>query len=160
MDTRRCDPATSLGLLILRVGLGGLLATHGWGKLQMLLNGKADAFGSHLGMSPMMSLGLVTFAEFGCAILVMVGLATRLAAIPIVINMAVAISTAHAKDPWTSEAAYKLFAAGTTKYPASKEPALLFLVPFLALVFTGAGGFSLDAMFRCGRKKPAAAAKE
>ena len=29
---------------------------------------------------------------------------------------------------------------------ASKEPALLFLVPFLALVFTGAGRFSLDGL--------------
>jgi len=153
MDTRRCTPATSLGLLILRLGMGGMLATHGWGKVQMLLHDQSAAFGSHLGMSPMMSLSLVAFAEFVCAILVMAGLATRLAAIPIVINMAVAISTAHSKDPWSSEAAYKLFLAGTTKYPSSKEPALMYLVPFLALVFTGAGAISLDAMFLCRRKK-------
>jgi uncharacterized membrane protein YphA (DoxX/SURF4 family) len=28
----------------------------------------------------------------------------------------------------------------------SKEPALLFLIPFLALVFTGAGRFSIDGL--------------
>jgi putative oxidoreductase len=159
MDTRRCDPATSLGLLILRLGIGGLLVTHGWGKVQMLIDGKAAGFGGHLGMSPVMSLSLVAFAEFGCSILVMAGLATRLAAIPVVFAMAVAVLTAHAKDPWTMQGAYELFAAGKTKYPASKQPALMFLVPFLALVFTGAGGFSLDAVLGCRRAKKAPAEK-
>ena len=145
----------SLGLLILRVGMGALLITHGWSKVQMLLDGQANSFGSYFGMSPMMGLCLSIFAEFVCAILVTVGLATRLAAIPIVMNMAVAIFVAHGKDPWTAGEAHRLFMAKTVPYPASKEPALLYLIPYLAMVFTGAGAFSLDAMFLCRRGKKA-----
>jgi putative oxidoreductase len=155
MDTRRCGNASSFGLLILRLGMGGLLATHGWGKVQMLLHHQTDGFGL-LGMNPTMGLSLSMGAEFICAILVMAGLATRLAAIPVVVNMLVAISIAHAKDPWTSQGAYELFSKGLAKSMASKEPALTYLVPFLALVFTGAGAFSLDALFMCRRGKNAA----
>jgi uncharacterized membrane protein YphA (DoxX/SURF4 family) len=50
------------------------------------------------------------------------------------------------------EQGYKLFMSGAAKSWASKEPALLYLVPFLALVFTGAGRFSIDAMIRRSRK--------
>jgi uncharacterized membrane protein YphA (DoxX/SURF4 family) len=38
--------------------------------------------------------------------------------------------------------------AGTAESWASKEPALLYLVAFLALIFTGAGRYSLDALIR------------
>jgi putative oxidoreductase len=78
---------------------------------------------------------------------VIVGLATRLAAIPVVIAMAVAAFVAHGADPWSMEKAAMAFFAGESKSWASKEPALLFLIPFLALAFTGAGRFSLDAVF-------------
>ena len=47
--------------------------------------------------------------------------------------MAVAAFVVHAGDPWT-------LGAGR-----SKEPALLYLFPFLALALTGPGRFSLDA---------------
>jgi putative oxidoreductase len=151
MDARRQDLPTSIGLLVLRLGVGGFMLTHGWGKVQMLLAGDADKFGDPIGLGNWPSLALVTLAEFVCALLVVVGLGTRLAAIPPVIAMAVAVAVAHAKDPWTSGEAFKLFMEGQTKFPVSKEPALLFLVPFLALVFTGAGRFSLDALIRARR---------
>jgi putative oxidoreductase len=89
---------------------------------------------------------LVVLAEFFCALLVMLGCATRLAAVPVVASMAVAAFVAHAGDPWSSETAVKAFFAGESKTWSSKEPALLFLIPFLALVFTGAGRFSIDAL--------------
>ena len=47
--------------------------------------------------------------------------------------MLVAAGLIHADDPW-----------------AKKEFALMYLLPFLALLFTGAGRFSLDA--RCKAK--------
>jgi uncharacterized membrane protein YphA (DoxX/SURF4 family) len=58
--------------------------------------------------------------------------------------MAVAAFVAHRDDPWTSQAAAQAFRAGTSKSWSSKEPALLYLIPFLALIFTGAGRYSLD----------------
>jgi uncharacterized membrane protein YphA (DoxX/SURF4 family) len=59
---------------------------------------------------------------------------------------------AHASDPWTMEQAYKLFASGKAKTMASKEPALLFLIPFLALMVAGAGALSIDGITRSRRR--------
>lgn len=142
----------SLGLLILRVGMGGFMASHGRGKLQMLLDGKFVDFGDPIGLGPVPSLYLVTFAEFLCALLVVVGLWTRFAAVPVVIAMGVAAFVVHGHDPWTMGKGAELFFAGKAKMWSSKEPALLFLSAFLALVFTGAGRISLDAMVR-GRRR-------
>ena len=143
MTTQR-ELFNSVGLLILRLGVGGYLLTHGWGKLQMVIAGAE--FGDPLGLGSRLSLILVTGAEFGCALLVMAGFLTRLAAVPVVCAMAVAVSTAHATDPWTMGEAAKIFVAGESQFPASKEPALLYLIPFLALVFTGAGRYSIDGL--------------
>ncbi|HZW36366.1 MAG: DoxX family protein [Deltaproteobacteria bacterium] len=148
MEARRQDLSTSIGLLILRLGIGGYLVTHGWGKLQMVLAGEFAKFGDPIGLGSGMSLVLVMTAEFLCALAVAFGAATRLAAAPVVISMGVAAFVAHAANPWTMEKAYVLFMSGAAKSWASKEPALLYLIPFLALVFTGAGRFSIDGMIR------------
>lgn len=153
MNTTTHEKLSSLGLLILRIGMGGYLATHGWGKVQMVLNGQAAMFGDPIGLGPALSLYLAAFAEFVCAILVVIGLGTRLAAIPVIVTMAVAAFVAHGSDPWTMQAAAEAFFSGASKSWASKEPALMFLVPFLALVFTGAGEYSLDALI-AKRRKP------
>src|SRR5687767_3778808 len=101
MEARRQDFTTSIGLLILRLGVGGYMLTHGWGKLQMLLAGKFDEFADPIGLGNQLSLILMVKAEFFCALLVMLGFATRLAAIPIVFGMGVAAFVVHANDPWT-----------------------------------------------------------
>jgi putative oxidoreductase len=122
------------------------MLTHGWGKVGMLRAGSFDAFGDPIGIGNQLSLILVVMAEFVCALLVVIGLGTRLAALPIAFAMGVAAFVAHGSDPWTMEKAYELFASGAAKSLASKEPALLFFIPALALVFTGAGKFSVDAL--------------
>ena len=138
MNPTRNELLTSTGLLILRVGAGGYIMTHGWGKLQQVMDGNF-AFGDPIGVGEAPSLVLAVGAEFFCSLLVVLGLATRFA-------MGVAAFLVHGNDPWTMGKAAELFFAGQTKYPASKEPALLFLTAFLALAFTGAGRFSLDAL--------------
>lgn len=153
MESSRRDPWLSMGLLILRVGIGGYLLTHGYGKLQMLLHGEFDKLGDPIGLGSRLSLVLVVGAEFLCSLLVIVGLGTRFAAAPVVFSMGVAALVAHQHDPWSMETAANAFFAGTSKVWFSKEPAMLFLIPFLALIFTGAGGFSIDALL-CGRRKP------
>ena len=152
---RRQDRSTSIGLLILRVGIAGYLATHGWGKLQMMRGGEWEMFGDPIGLGAQLSLTLVTGAELICALLVVLGLATRFAAVPVVFAMGVAALVAHGADPWTMEKGYELFMSGQAESWASKEPALLFLVGFLALIFTGAGRYSLDALIapRLGRRR-------
>jgi putative oxidoreductase len=151
MDERRNDVMNSIGLLILRVGVGGFMLTHGWGKVQMLTNGAFDQFGDPIGLGNKASLILATGAEFVCPLLVILGLATRFAAVPVVFTMGVAAFVAHGSDPWTMGTAAQRFMSGAAKSWASKEPALLFLIPFLALAFTGAGRFSVDALIRAKR---------
>lgn len=139
---------TSIGLLVLRLGVGGYLLTHGVGKLRMTLAGSFDAFGDPIGLGSVPSLILVTMAEFACAILVMLGLWTRFAAVPVVVAMAVAAFVAHAGDPWSMEKAAMAFFSGESETWFSKEPALLYLIPFLALIFTGPGEISVDGLIR------------
>jgi putative oxidoreductase len=148
MEAKGQDLTTSIGLLILRLGAGAYMASHGWGKVQMIRAVQYEMFGDPIGLGSVASLWLLMFAEFVCSLLVMLGLGTRFAAVPVVIAMAVAALKVHGADPWSMETAAKAFFAGTSQTWSSKEPALLFLIPFLALLFTGAGRFSLDALFR------------
>lgn len=151
METARESITQSIGLLILRLGIGGYMLTHGWGKLQLLIAGEVDAVGDPIGIGGGPTLALLVLAEFVCALLVVMGLVTRLAAVPLVIAMGVAVMVAHSNDPWTMDQAVKLFMAGETDFPASKQPAMMFLIPFLALIFTGAGRLSIDGVL-CGRR--------
>jgi len=125
------DVITSLGLLVLRLGAGGLLfGAHGWAKLMNIAE-RAPKFSDPIGLGPQASFGLVVFAEVLCTGSVMVGLLTRISTVPILIFLGVAAFIQHAHDPWMK-----------------RELPLLFAVPFLALLFTGAGRFSLDALIR------------
>lgn len=140
------DFRVSLGLLVLRVGTSVLMLPHGWGKVRMLLDGKWDQMGDPIGIGPHASLILVATAEFLGPILVLLGLCTRCGALMVVVAMCVAAFVAHGADPWTLEEAFRRFMAKETEFPASREPALLFLVPFLALLLAGPGAYSIDAV--------------
>ncbi|WP_088341082.1 DoxX family protein [Robiginitalea sediminis] len=118
---------TDLGLLILRVAGAGMLLTHGIPKIGRLFGEGPIQFGDPIGIGAGPSLFLITFAEVVCAAMVLIGFKTRWAAIPVVIGMLVAAFIAHAADPF-----------------GTKEKALLFASIFLALFFTGPGGYSVD----------------
>jgi len=121
--------AAAIGLLVLRLGAGGLmLFAHGWGKLANF-GERAANFRDPIGLGPELSLTLTVFSEVVCAGLVMLGLATRLASIPLVITMAVIVFIVHGNDPFRQQ-----------------ELPLLFGLAFLALLFTGPGKLSLDAL--------------
>lgn len=126
--TRLGDRAMlSVSLLVLRVGTGGsMLYGHGWGKLTSF-DRTANVFPDPLGLGSTTTLALAVFAEFFCAAAVVLGYATRAAVVPLIATMAVAAFFVHAHDPFQT-----------------KELALLYLVPFVALLFTGGGQFSLD----------------
>ena len=153
METRGQSPTSSVGLLILRLVMGGYLISHGWGKLQMLLDGNFDQFGDPVGLGSGVSLVLIVLAEVLCSLLVILGLLTRVAAVPVVIAMAVAAFVVHANDPWTLGGGAALFQAGEAETWASREPAVLFLTAFLTLVFTGPGMFAIDALIWSRRRR-------
>ncbi len=116
-----------IGLLLLRVVVGLLMLTqHGWGKL-LSYGERSDTWADPIGLGGPVSMALAVFAEVICSALVVLGLGTRMAAIPVVITMAVAAGIVHWDDPF-----------------GKKEFALLFLMPFLTLVLTGAGRYSVD----------------
>lgn len=118
----------SIALLIGRIGIAGLMLVHGLPKLQMLLSGDIQ-FPGMLGMGPALSLGLAVFAEVLCSILILFGLFTRYAAIPLIVTMLVAVFLFHANDPF-----------------AQQELGLLYLIGYLILFLLGGGKYSLDAM--------------
>jgi putative oxidoreductase len=122
--------AINAGLLILRVGLGVLMIPHGYDKI-VKFNEYKTQFMNFLGLGQPISLGLDIFAEFFCALLVVFGLFTRLATIPLIIAMIVAVTMAHGG---------RIFADG--------EHAALYAIGFLTLLITGPGRYSADAMFR------------
>lgn len=156
MNVCRRELVSSIGLLILRLGMGGYMATHGLPKMQTLFKGEFDQFGDPLGIGNVASLIGAASAEFVCAMLIVIGLGTRLASIPVVFTMAVAAFVVHKDDPWTMQRAFEKFAAGESEFMASKEPAMVFLFGFLALIFTGPGRFSIDALI-CRRRGSCAA---
>ncbi|MCB0584094.1 MAG: DoxX family protein [Phaeodactylibacter sp.] len=120
-----------LALLLLRLTFGGaMIYNHGWGKLMRLLSGEPIKFFDFMGLGPELSLGLATFAEVGCSLLLILGLFTRWAAIPLIITMMVAISTNLGEGF------------------GQIEKALLFLMAYVALQLTGPGWYSLDAQVR------------
>lgn len=116
-----------VGLLIFRVLVSCLMLTHGVPKLQRLFSGEEIQFADPYGLGVVTSLVLAILAEFGCSILIMLGLATRLATIPLMVTMSTAIIFAHENDPF-----------------GVKEKPLLFLVCYILLFMVGAGKFSLD----------------
>jgi len=118
--------ANDLGLLFLRIVSGAVMLTHGYPKFQKILAGDLK-FGDPIGLGEVPSLYLSTFAEFLCAILVIIGLYTRLSLIPLIINMSVAFFIAHAADDF-----------------GTKEKSLLFLGMFIVIFLTGSGRFSID----------------
>ena len=76
-----------------RVTVGWLFLKSGWGKLHDLQ--KVTNFFIELGLpAPAFQAHLVATTEFVCGALLLIGLFTRLAAVPLVISMIVAIRTA------------------------------------------------------------------
>ena len=116
-----------LGVLILRVGMSGLMLTHGVPKLQKLVAGGEIQFPDPIGVGPTASLALAVFGEVVAPAFIILGLFTRLAAIPAAATMAVAAFVVHWSDPF-----------------GGKELALVYLVGFTVLLFTGAGHYSLE----------------
>ena len=82
--------ATDWASLILRLTFGLLMLSHGIPKLMKLMDGNME-FGDPIGIGVPASLALTVFAEVLCSALLVIGLWTRLALIPLIITMAVAV---------------------------------------------------------------------
>ena len=117
--------SASVGLLLLRVAVCSVMLTHGMPKL-LNFSTLSQTF-DPLGIGGGLSLGLVVLAEAGCSISILFGFLTKLAVIPLIVAMCVAVFVVHGGDAF-----------------AAKELGLLYLSVFSALFFLGAGRYSVD----------------
>ena len=119
--------------LLMRLAAGGFLAVHGYQILFGNVEGAGRFFESIGYDDGLFWAWVVGILEFGCGLLLAVGLLTRLAAGPIVVFLGVAIATYHWPNGFNWEARgieYPLFWA---------------IVTFHFLVH-GGGRWSLDAL--------------
>lgn len=124
-----------IAILALRLAAGSVLAYHGWLKIGDV-SGFAG-FVESLGVpAPTLMAYVVTYLEFLGGIALIVGLATRYVAALFVVEMAFTISLVKVD--------VGLIAA---EGGAGAELDLLILATALSLVLTGAGRWSLDALF-------------
>lgn len=125
-DRKHLDGA----LFYLRLAVGCLMLVHGWAKLSAFPV-LSDTFPDPLGLGSTLSLLLILCAEVGCSLLLMLGLMTRLATLPLIFGMLMAFFVIHGGDP----------------YPARELP-LLYLAVYVGLLWAGAGKYSLDEIIR------------
>lgn len=128
ISTKYSPAAFNAAILILRLGLGVLMMHGGYNKLVHFAE-MQKTFINFLGMGSSSSLILVVFAEFFCSMFLILGLFTRLATIPLIITMAVALFKVHKGD---------VFGDGNM--------ATLFLCAYLVLLILGPGKISVDSM--------------
>lgn len=118
--------AQHIGLFLLRITFGGIMIpAHGYKKLANFNTMKYE-FIQFMGMSSTLSLSLAIFAEFVCAILVVIGLMTRWAAIPLIIVMLVALQS----HGWEI--------IGKYEFP------FVLCMSYLIILIMGPGKYSLD----------------
>jgi putative oxidoreductase len=126
----------NLCLLIVRLAVGlFMMLGHGLPKLNRLTSGEPIKFADPFGLGPDISLGMAVFAEVLCSFLIIIGLGTRLASIPLIITMTVAVTYAHAADPF-----------------GTKEKPLVFILVFLMLLVFGSGRYSIDGLISAPKK--------
>ena len=140
------DPLASSGLLFLRVTIGwmmlyghGLAKIHNFDKLKEVWT--VPVLWPLSYMSKPISLMATIGAEVGASALLVLGLMSRPAAFVLGFAMCVAAFQHHALDPFFS------------KGGASKEFAILYLIPCFVLLITGAGQWSLDALFSQDKRR-------
>lgn len=117
------------GILLLRISCA-LMLLHGWPKFTNFSEDSTewpDPF--HLGSA--VSYTLTVFAELFCTIFVLLGLFTRTALIPLIVLMLVIVFIIHSGEPF-----------------ADREHALLYLMSYITLLFTGPGKYSLDRLIQ------------
>tara|TARA_R110002020_G_scaffold225636_1_gene435687 strand:+ start:974 stop:1414 length:441 start_codon:yes stop_codon:yes gene_type:complete len=120
-------PKVDIALLIFRLGISALMLMHGIPKLTQFFGSDEISFPDPFGIGSIPSLCLAVFAEFVCSVLIILGLGTRLATLPLIATMAVAVFIIHAKDGMERQ-----------------ELGLIYLLAYVVLLLTGSGKYSLD----------------
>ncbi len=127
LSTKYSAGAFNTAMLALRLIAGLLMLQHGYEKLSHFDATMHDMI-NFLGVGQKASTVLVIFAEFFCSCLLIIGLFTRFACIPLIITMAVAMWKVHHND-YLHEDAVSLYIAA-----------------YATLLLVGPGKISIDSM--------------
>lgn len=131
--TRDWKGGHDTGLLIIRLVFGlVLLYGHGFEKMTVIISGQEIQFMDPIGIGASTSYHMAAFAEGICAILLILGLFSRIASLILSINFLV-IFIFHA------------FIAGDDF--AVLELRFFYLFSFIGITLTGPGRYSLDYLF-------------
>lgn len=122
-----------IGLLILRVGISVLMIFHGVAKLFSGVGGIKSML-AQAGLPEFMAYGVLV-GEVIAPLLILVGWRTRLASAVLAFNCLVAMLLVHSSQ---------LFSLSAHGGWAPELPAL-YLIPSVALFFTGAGKYALSS---------------
>jgi putative oxidoreductase len=123
-----------------RLTVGLVFFQSGWGKLHSL--DQVTGYFTELGLpAPAFQARLASGTEFACGGLLLLGLATRFAAVPLIVTMAVAIRTAL----WDQ-------VDGLSSLVGLTEFAYVALLVWLAT--DGGGPLSLDRLLGAQRERP------
>ncbi|MCS4063321.1 DoxX family protein [Pseudomonas putida] len=121
---------TATGLLFMRVMAALLLLfIHGLPKL-LNWSGELQRIEDPFGLGAPLTLGLAVFAEVVCPLLLLLGVAARLACLPVLAVLLVALVVVH--PDWTLE---------------QGQFAWLLVALYGGLALTGAGAYSVSGMF-------------
>lgn len=128
-STNYSSAAFNIAMLLLRVSFGAvLMVKHGFAKVMNFAT-LQHTFYNFLGFGPKFSLIIILIAEIFCSLMIILGLFTRWACIPIIIAMLVVI-----------------FGNDAGKDLLDSELALFYLTAFTAILFCGPGRISVDGM--------------
>jgi putative oxidoreductase len=127
LSTGDYEAIVDLILLILRLTVGCFMLSHGMGKFYNLIGDTPIQFPDPIGVGATASLALAVFSEVLCSILLILGLGTRLAAIPLFITMLVAAFIVHGSDGF-----------------GKQELPLMYTAIYLVIAIAGAGKYSID----------------
>lgn len=130
LSTKYSAASFNTGMLVVRVFLGVILMSHGYSKL-IKFGTLKNSFMNFLNMGSTLSLSLIIFAELFCGFLLVIGMLTRLAAIPVLIGMAVVFFVASNSD---------LFGSG--------EKGGMYMAVAFMILLCGPGRISVDGMLR------------
>jgi len=129
---KRLEQHTWIPALLMRVFVGGFFFETGLSKVQNL-DAMTQRFIEWGIPAPAFNAALSGYTELIGGALVVLGLMTRLASVPMVINMVVAVVTVKAKE-----------LSSITDFLELDEP--LYALAFLWLAFAGPGRASLDKL--------------
>jgi putative oxidoreductase len=118
-----------IGLLLLRLCCA-LMLLHGWPKF-INFSAKSGDWPDPFYLGSTVSYTLTVFAELVCTVMLLLGLFTRAAIIPLIILMLVIIFIIHSDDSFSD-----------------REHSIMYLMTYITLLFTGPGKYSIDRLIR------------